>query len=74
MRFGMAQDDAPGWRDLRQGQCVRCGAGWHQKGGDLTLEYFTEAALDGVRPIVIAVAEREATISFGQGVENGRRD
>src|SRR4029077_6827278 len=70
----MAKNDAPWRRDLRQGQCVRRSAGRHQKGRDLALEYFAEAAFDGVRPVVIAVATGKAAIRFDQSVENGRRD
>jgi len=61
----MAEDDAPGWRDLRQGQCVRRGAGWHQKGGDLALCARRTDRLDELKAeltsrhpgITVAVAE-----------------
>jgi len=74
VRFGVAEDDAPGRRDVRQRQGVCSGPGRHQKACHIALEDLTEPALSRRGPIVIAVAPRIAATCLRQSVENGGRN
>ena len=56
VRFGMAQHDAPGRRDMRQRQSICGRAGRHQEYSDFALENLGKLALERLGPIVIAVA------------------
>ncbi len=74
VRVLMAEHDTPRRRHVRQRQRVCRGSGRHQKYRNLALENLRHAAFDGAGPFIIAVAARIAAVSFGYGIENGRRD
>ena len=71
--FDVTEHDAPGRAKLRQRQRVRRRAGGNEKHRDIVLKNFREPPLDGLRPVVIAVAARIAVIGLRDGVENGGR-
>jgi len=70
MRFGVAERDAPGRRDLRQRQRIGRRPGRDQKDGDFALEDVRQAALDLLRPGIVAVAARITAIGLRDGIED----